>query len=64
MGAGFHYFLTREWAFTGAYRYWHASNGGYARPNRGVNVNTFFVGPRTSSRKVLTRQRARRSFPP
>ncbi|MCI0371730.1 MAG: acyloxyacyl hydrolase [candidate division NC10 bacterium] len=43
-GAGFHYFLTREWAFTGAYRYWHASNGGYARPNRGVNVNTFFIG--------------------
>ena len=43
-GGGFHYFLTREWAFTFAYRFWHASNGGTADPNRGVNVNTFFVG--------------------
>jgi len=43
-GAGFHYFLTREWAFTFAYRFWHASNAGTADPNRGVNVNTIFVG--------------------
>lgn len=43
-GAGFHYFLSREWAFTGAYRFWHASNAGIARPNRGVNAHTFFVG--------------------
>ncbi len=43
-GAGFHYFLNREWAFTFAYRFWHASNGGSAVPNRGVNVSTFFVG--------------------
>jgi opacity protein-like surface antigen len=43
-GAGVHYFFSREWAFTFAYRFWHASNGGSARPNRGLNVNTFFVG--------------------
>lgn len=43
-GAGFHYFIRPEWAFTFAYRFWHASNAGIADPNRGVNVNTFFVG--------------------
>jgi len=43
-GAGFHYFLSREWAFTFAYRFWHASNAGTAAPNRGVNANTFFLG--------------------
>lgn len=43
-GAGFHYFLSREWAFTAAYRFWHASNAGTAQPNRGANVNTVFVG--------------------
>lgn len=44
VGAGFHYFVTPEWAFTGAYRFWHASNAGTADRNRGVNTNTFFVG--------------------
>ena len=44
VGAGFHYFLTPEWALTAAYRFWHASNAGTADPNRGVNTNTFFVG--------------------
>lgn len=44
VGAGFHYFLTREWAFTFAYRFWHASNARTAHPNLGVNVNTFFAG--------------------
>jgi len=43
-GGGFHYFLSREWAFTAAYRFWHASNAGIAKPNRGVNVNAVFVG--------------------
>ncbi|MGH7409053.1 MAG: acyloxyacyl hydrolase [Candidatus Methylomirabilales bacterium] len=43
-GAGFQYFVTREWAFTGAYRFSHLSNAGIARPNRGLNVNTFFIG--------------------
>jgi len=43
-GGGFHYFLSREWAFTAAYRFWHASNAGIAQPNRGVNVNAVFVG--------------------
>lgn len=43
-GGGFHYFLSREWAFTAAYRFWHASNAGTAQPNRGVNVNAVFVG--------------------
>jgi len=43
-GAGFHYFLAREWAFTFAYRFWHASNAGTAQPNRGANVNIVFIG--------------------
>jgi opacity protein-like surface antigen len=43
-GAGFHFFLTREWALTAAYRFWHASNAGTAQPNRGVNVNIAFLG--------------------
>ncbi|MBI3002245.1 MAG: acyloxyacyl hydrolase [candidate division NC10 bacterium] len=43
-GAGFHFFLSREWAFTAAYRLWHASNAGIADPNKGVNAHTFYVG--------------------
>jgi len=43
-GGGFHYFLAREWAFTFAYRFWHASNAGTADPNRGANVNIVFIG--------------------
>jgi len=43
-GAGFQFFLTREWALTAAYRFWHASNAGTAQPNRGVNVNIAYLG--------------------
>jgi len=43
-GVGFHFFLTREWALTAAYRFWHASNAGTAEPNRGVNVNIAYLG--------------------
>jgi hypothetical protein len=44
VGAGFHYFFTREWAFTSAYRFWHLSNARTASPNAGVNVHSFLVG--------------------
>jgi len=43
-GVGAHYFLTRDLALTGQYRYVHLSNAGIQYPNLGVNTSMFYIG--------------------
>jgi opacity protein-like surface antigen len=44
VGAGFHFFLTPNWALTASYRFRHLSNCGLTRPNHGVNSDLALLG--------------------
>lgn len=43
-GAGMHYFLRPDYAFTFEYRFRHLSNAGIKEPNRGVDVHFGLFG--------------------
>jgi hypothetical protein len=44
IGAGTRYFLSRHYAVTLEYDFWHISNGGIREPNDGVNAHVFSLG--------------------